>query len=571
MLTLARTLVDYEADLLATIAELWDVELASSEPLAMADELGRAMLEPGALEAILALLSAEEHAARQALQAQPGGRMLLSHFVRLYGDIRPMGPARRARERPWREPVSITEKLFYYGLIARAFDQSPAGAQEYIYIPEELLARLPPLAPEETRKPPGYAVSPPRRLKGGRDIAPDDLTTLLAYLRVRPTDAHPWLHPDPQPRIDRRLRRPDDPLYRALLTHLAYALGLIEDGAGAGLVATEVVAETARPWLEAPRWHQLRSLAETWRSSVAWNDLAFTPGLEADDWPNDPAAGREGVLAALALVPAEIWWSLDSFVDFVKATNPDFQRPGGDYASWYLHDAYTGEVLHGLHYWDYIEGALIRFIIEGPMSWLGLAESAWGAFCLTQLGLALLGRGEWPSEPDPETRIAVDPRGVISIPATASRYQRFQISRFASWFPAPPPNPGADEGKYLYQLTVRALDRARLQGFHLQEHIVPFVERLSAHSVPRSVMTMLDGWEGQPDQVVVHDAVVLEAKDPGIDERIKGNAQIAQWLGRPLGPHTYLVMRRHLPSLLNALREMGILPYIKGIVEEDEP
>jgi len=83
-------------------------------------------------------------------------------------------------------------------------------------------------------------------------------------------------------------------------------------------------------------------------------------------------------------------------------------------------------------------------------------------------------------------------------------------------------------------------------------------------------MAMLDAWEEQPDQIVVHDAVVLEAKDLGIDERIKSNAQIRQWLGRPLGPHTYMVMRRHLTSLLNALREMGIMPQIKGAAEDEE-
>lgn len=570
MLSLARTLIDYEIDLLAAIAELWDIDLSSSEQLAMADELARVMIEPDTLNDVLAFLSAEDQAALHALQAQDG-QMPLSHFVRLYGEIRPMGPARRARERPWREPASITEKLFYYGLIARVFDQTLAGAQEYIFIPNELLALLPPLESKSVHKPPGYPVSPPRRLAGGRDIAPDDLTTLLAYLRTHPVDARPWLHPDPQPRIDRRLRRANNPVYRALLVHLAYSLGLIEDETGAGLVATDVVSDVARPWLEAPRLSQLRSLTEAWRESITWNDLIYTPGLEFDDWPNDPLASREAVLSALEDVPVEIWWSLEAFVDFIKEENPDFQRPGGDYTSWYIRDAYTGEVLHGMQYWDYIEGALIRFIIEGPMQWLGLIEAARGAFRLTQLGLGLLGREEWPSGPDPETRVAVNSRGVISIPATASRYQRLQIARFSSWLSPPPPNVGPDEGKYLYQLTARALALARDQGLRLHQHIIPFIQRISSHSIPDNVIAMLNAWEELPVQVIVHNTVVLEAKDLGIDERIKANPQIRQWLGRQLGPHTYMVLREHLPSLLNALREMGIMPQISGITEDEEP
>ncbi len=576
MPTLLRALLDYDLDLLQIIAAQWDVDLRATERVLVAEELAEAMTHHEAVAAVWERLDPQQQGALFDLLAQ-GGKMPFSHFVRRYGDLRPMGPARREREKPWLNPISVAEALYYRGLIVRAFEPTPAGVQEHVAIPTDLLSLLPKPPPETLARAPGYAVAPPRRLRDGHSTAPDDMATLLAYLLVREANARTWLTNTPMEAIDRHLRRPAEPAYRALLVQIAYDLGFIADETTLTHVVTRVDKERVRPWLEASRIHQARLLAEAWYTSPIWNDLQYTPGLEADQWPEVGPIARRVVVDMMRDVPSEIWWSLDGFVEHIKQTNPDFQRPGGDYGAWYLRDAYSGEILHGFQYWDHIEGALIRFIIEGPMHWLGLVRAARSAFLLTPLGLALQGRVPWPDTPDRPARIRVDEQGVISVPVDVSRYDRVQIARFAAWISAPAPAPyvpgseSRDEGVYLYRLTPQAIARVADEGISLPSHIVPFLQRLSGHTLPPNVLKMLHNWHASPREVIVYDMVVLSARDLGVYERLRSNERVTRWLGQQIGPHAHLVRRENMPALLNALREMGILPLFEGHEKDDWP
>lgn len=576
MPSLVRALVDYDLDLLRVIAAQWDVDLASTDRVAASEQLAVAMTRPAAVLATWQRLSADEQEALAELQLSEG-RLAFSHFTRRYGELRPMGPSRRERERPWRDPVSVTESLYYRGLVLRTFEHTPAGAQEMVAIPSDLAEVLPQPDPAAVEHRPGFAVAPPRKLKDGSRTAPDDLATILAYLLLREVDAGEWLSTEPVPAIDRYLRRPADPAYRALLVQLAYDLRLIHDERTLTHVVTRVNRDTARPWLEASRDHQSRSLAEAWLASTTWNDLAYTPELEAEEWPNVPGVARRVMLEALRGVPAEIWWSANSLVDFIKDENPDFQRPGGDYSAWYLRDSYSGEILHGFEYWDYVEGALLRFLIFGPLRWLGLVRAAHGAFVLTALGLALLGRGPWPSADDREVRVKVDDQGVISVPVVASRYVRLQIARFAAWLDTPGPTAYAtgqefhDEGAYRYRLTPQAIDRVIEEGVSILSHILPFLQRETGGHVPSNVGKMLQAWHDEPREVIVHDVVILSARDLGVYDRLREDKRIAPYLGKQIGPHAHIVRREDMPPLLDALRRMGMLPLFEGHEKDDAP
>ena len=576
MPTTFRALVDYDMDLLRVLADQWDVDLLASERTAAAEELAEALVDADAVQATWERLGPKEQEALTELIANDG-RQSFAHFTRRYGELRPMGPARREREKPWLDPISVTEALYYRGLIVRTFEQTPAGAQEMITIPGDLAQLLPRPSATGQNRAPGHAVAPPRKLKDGHPTAPDDMATILAYLHLRETNAREWMDNQPMPIIDKHLRRPDEPAYRALLTRLAYELDLIADDEVLTHVVTRINRDAVKPWLEAPRLHQLRSLAETWAASTAWNDLKYTPGLEADQWPNQPLPARHAVLDMLANVPPGIWWGLDGFLEYVKEENPDFQRPAGDYGAWYLHDIYSGEVMHGFQYWDYIEGAYLRFLIEGPMRWLGLTRAGRGAFLLTSLALALQDREPWPDGQDREVRARVDQQGLISVPVALSRYDRFQIARFAAWVSAPGPQPytiereNRDEGTYVYRLTPQAIERIVEEGVSIQSHIIPFLQRVTGHEVPANVLAMLETWHSTPREVIVHDVVVLSAKDLGVYERLRADRRVNRWLGQQIGPHAHMVKREDMPALLNALREMGILPLFEGHEKDNAP
>ncbi len=78
----------------------------------------------------------------------------------------------------------------------------------------------------------------------------------------------------------------------------------------------------------------------------------------------------------LSRLPQETWWSLNSFVAGIHEKQPDFQRPGGDYDSWFIQRAGEKNFLRGFDTWEEVDGALIRFLISGPLHWLGWYDLA---------------------------------------------------------------------------------------------------------------------------------------------------------------------------------------------------
>jgi hypothetical protein len=569
--TLERLLIDYEPDMLGIIADMWDVDLPGDGGTEDVETLVAVMSDPDAALATWARLSPEEHEALLTLQANDG-RLSFSRFARSYGELRPMGPARRERERPWLSPANITEALYYRGLIARVFLREATGSQEYITIPGILTDLLPKPDIEEVR--PGYPAIAPRTVPRGQCTAPDDLATIIAAVYIRELDARQWLLPTPIPRIDRHMRR-REPTYRALLTQLAFDMQLINNAQGP---TTQVDRDAVRPWLEASRDHQTRHLLNAWLRSTAWNMLAHTPGLtlDTDEWPNDPRLARIALLDALQQVPADEWWSVDSLIAFLHETQPDFQRPNGDYTLWYLRDTHTDELLQGYEHWYEVEGAHLRAIIEGPLFWLGAAVVHGGAFRLTGHGLALLERDEWPSRPDPQPQVTVTPQGVLHVPAGLSRYARLQVARFGSWDDTPragelTPNVAkGDDGVYTYRITAQTMQRV-LDDEITIEQIIGYLQRLTRDSLPEQVAGMLNAWSERPQEVTIHNSVIVTIKDPVTLERLRRIEEVKRILGREVGPRAFAVRREQLTQLIEVLRAADVLPHFKGHPPDDYP
>ena len=135
-------------------------------------------------------------------------------------------------------------------------------------------------------------------------------------------------------------------------------------------------------WLRQDREVQLRALADAWSAS-SWNDLCHTPGLrcEGSGWQNDPIAARTALLDHLPR--DERWYRLDDLVALIRENDPDFQRPEGNYDTWYIRDVTSSAYLRGFGSWDEVEGRLLRFLVGGPMYWLGLSEVGEGHYRLT--------------------------------------------------------------------------------------------------------------------------------------------------------------------------------------------
>ena len=113
-----------------------------------------------------------------------------------------------------------------------------------------------------------------------------------------------------------------------------------------------------------------KMLTDAWLKSEAFNELRMIPGLIFEgEWKNQPRATREFLLNLLDAIPKGKWWSISAFIQNVKEKYPDFQRPAGDYDSWFIQARIgNGDYLRGFENWDHVDGTLARFFISPILS-----------------------------------------------------------------------------------------------------------------------------------------------------------------------------------------------------------
>ncbi len=539
MRPLRQFLIDTEPALLRVVASRWDIPLDSGRSRDTAGAIAAWLSEPAHALAIVERLAPPEREALRALIAN-GGSMGASGFAQRFGSIRPIGPARLERDRPWRAPISPAEGLWYLGLIYRAFEQRPSGMQDVIAVPAELhpLRALltPPELPADTLPP---MAAPSAQIAAGATLA-DDLCALLAHL-LNPRDRS-WM---------RQLRDPD-PDRLAFLNHLAQRAQLVRPD------RRRLDPAPALAWLGAPTLDQLRGLFTAWSDDPTWNDLLHVPALKPEAtgaWSNDPVAARRAVLHHLRAALPDTWHTLDALVVRVKQQAPDFAR--AEFDTWYIRDAATGEYLRGFEAWDKVEGALIRHILTRPLFWLGVVRlgTSANAFEITLPGAVLLGVADASARSlaEPDLRYVVHSDATVGVPA-ARRYDRFQLARIADFVSA---------GEvYTYRLTPASLARARVQKIDATR-ILESLKRASQVEVPPSVVKAIQRWNSRGAEAKVERAIVLRVKSAAILKTLQTSAKTRGLIGEPLGPAAAKIAEKNWPKLVSALAEMGLLADIE--------
>ncbi len=547
---LEHTYLDYDLTLLKAIAEQAGVELTAPNARAAVVELAAALQNAEAVDLLLtrvvgqagSLSNDEETASIKAQAAaaldsllQAEGRLPAAPFIRRFGEQRPLGPAALARERPWENPANATEALYFNGVIGRAFMESDTGPQEFFFIPGDLLPLLPKVEPTPEVSP-AEAIAPTESpaAQPASSVIVDDAVTVLAAIQLgRPLDDHLAPH----------LRLPALDLILALLADLNLLSG-----------NNKLNPEPAKNFLRGSRGEQLRQLAEAWRDSKTWNDLWHVPTLRAEPgaWSNDPVATRAFVIRLCADLPAGEWRSLESFVTYAREHHPDFQRPAGDYDSWYIRDAGSGEYLRGFEHWDKVDGALLRYLIRGPLHWLGLVDKSEDAdaFRLTRVFAAFAGQAEWEIVDKPKPMIARGD-GVLLVSRSANRYDRFQAARIGEWLA---PGPLAGDDAYSYRLTGNSLQAAARQGITAR-HITAFLRR-ACERVPQHILEAVERWGRNGVEARAGRMLVLRVSSPDLLDFLRRSPQASRYLGEALGPTAVEV--KNWEKLREAMIELGL-------------
>jgi hypothetical protein len=570
MLNLENTLRAYDPVMLGVIADRWDVDLETHSVTDITALLMHTMLDVEAAADTWDRLDDSQRGALQSLLGA-GGRMSARMFMRLYGEIREMGPGKLEREKPYLDPVSISEALYYRGLIAQAFDETPTGPEAVIYVPTDLATSLPthhtgfdltaddeddlPFDEEDDEAdddPWAVPADQPDEIVAADTSLVDDMATLLAYVQVAAVTPREEQFPQAHVEMLSGFLLKPDVMRLNFLLGLAKSLTLIAVRDG----LFKPVSQNARHWLEAPRSEQVRTLTAAWRESLDYNDLCHVPGLIAETVGNDPRAGRAAIIEALRELPPDSWWIVRGVVEDIQALNPDFQRPGGDYDSWYIRDETTNDYLNGFESWPAVDGALLRFLLVGPLHWLGLADKGRHAGealgRLNAYGRAFVRGDKWPAQPDSAAPIVLHDDGTVEVSRKVSRYDRFQAARFTEWLSA--------GDAYRYRFSPRGLRRAAIQGIEAR-HIRAFFSRaLGTDSLPERVAIMLDRWSQTAHaEATIEALMVLRMASAQALESVLAEPNIRRFLGARLGPEAVIVRPGQAAALQDALAEFGLL------------
>jgi hypothetical protein len=568
MKNLFATLTDYDAGMLPALGEVWGIDTKKLKDEDILQQLMTTMLNPDKTEAVWENLEDSMRSAMQLLISTSSHRMKTSQFERVFGEIRKLGRAKIKKEKPHKATEAVAEGLYYRGLIAEAFDKADDGSLiSFVYVPSDLVKALPlhktmyehledeEVFPEE-EIPSLEIIDAVQNIIVADTSIIDDMTTLLAYLQAFSADvAGDSFTPDSTEAIMPYLLRQGE-------IRLSFLLGI---GITADLITTQEGKAyprrtEARQWLNASRAEQTRQLAQAWLGSTQYQDMWHIPGLFPDDsgWAYDPVRARNSVASMFTdLVPEQGWNSVNALIDMIKESEPDFQRPNGDYDSWYIRNA-SGEFLNGFESWDAVEGALIEFYMMGPMHWLGLVDVGDDAIRLTAYGRAFLQIAEWPQVSDEDHPIEIRDDGTLLASRRVNRFERFQLARFTEWVETGDP--------FVYALNADSIQRANTQGITPQ-HIQAFVARqLGSKPIPTPIITLLKNWQGGATGAVTFETlIVLRTTSPEVMDKIFDNPDYRRYLGARLGSMACIIREDHWAELRASLGEQGMDVDISGI------
>ncbi len=553
---------------LRIIAELWGLDFSAPDARVGLQRLAAMLIDKELLSEVIQVLPEGAGRALQELCSQEG-RIPWGLFTRRYGAVREMGVARRDRERPYLNQMAYaTEALWYRGLVARAFFDTPAGPEEFAYVPDDLLALIPRQADATGVQSLGRPATPLEKAYPlvATDRILDDACTLLAGLRQGRSLVL----------MDERLicaQNSPYPLQAKVLRDILIAAGLLAKGGAPR-------PESIRDFLEADRAQALVLLVKGWLHSPDFNELRLVPELEIEgEWKNDPLQARSAVLDFLSSIPGGLagqsdekdrpFWSISAFISSIHQSFPDYQRSAGDYDSWFLRERSSGKYLRGFEHWDDVDGALLKFVIGGPLSWLGIVDlsldaapeagsvPAITAFRYSVWSHALLNLTPPTGLPKENEQVSVFPDGKIRVPLRTPRAARYQIARFCEW-------EGFAQDAYRYLLTPGSLETASKQGLKPQ-HLLSLLRRV-AKAMPPGFVKALERWETYGREVHAERVTILRVADPGIIQALR-SSKAARFLGEMPEPKMVIIRPGTWGKVAAVLAEMGYLSDIK--IEEE--
>jgi hypothetical protein len=540
MTDLRQSLIKSEFSYLKVVAEKWKLPFDAPDARQGLDLLVERLLASKKLADLKNILSPKGIEALVYLDDREG-REIWDHFTRRFGELREVGAGKLDRERPDLSPISPVEDLWYRALIRRGFFESQSGLQEFAYIPDDIRKlAMPSLNPDRGEKTAGAFLcrkavpeeSQERQLAAKSIL--DHICTILAGLRMEQ---------DPEDHL------PDiTGLERSFYLKLLVLAGLLDEN-------QSTRPDNLRQYFDLDEPDALQTLWKAWLFSERYHDLSMVEGIQVEGVPElDPIPVRELVIAPLKDLDPTMWWSLESFISQIKERSPDFLRSAGEYEAMFIKNTESGEFLTGFSSWDSVEGELIRYILTGPLHWLGLMDRAGAdedsphlAFRVGELFQDFVTGSKPASRPIRPDPIQIRSKGEIRVTTGVPHKIRYQIARFCEW--------GSYKAdSYYYFITPASLTRAEKQGLKVA-HLLSLLKN-HTEVIPPNIMAALERWYKQGDQASISQKTIMRLGSPEVLKALK-RSPAERYILEQLGPTVVIIKEGSEEKIAQALVELG--------------
>jgi len=542
MPTLFETISEYDEDILLMIAENWGIDLDIDQKKDIARQINDLILTQGHAYEFINLLPQK---AKSALinVANAEGRLEWDFFIKKFGEFRELGAVKRAKQMPHKNPATITELLFYSGLIGRGFFETRQGLREFSFIPDEFFEILRPEEKSQNIKElaskSGEDIS---KLKDYRDSILDHACTLLSLIRTdSPTSNLVFSNPGVD--VD-------------FLKLLLVDCHLLKND-------QEIDTERTKSFLEASRADSFSFLVNAWQESDLVNELNLLPDVISEGgWKNHPHFSRSYILDLINQMPNDKWFSVLDIIDWVHLTNPFFLRTEGEFDSWLVKQIKTGKFLRGLENWAFIEGAYLESMLTGPLVWMRILRLG-----QTTDNRSYIQKSEWADDliagkqityqSQIKSQLKLDKSGRMLLNRLFPLHARYQIARFSEFI-----NQKGD--LYVYQITASSLQNAFTNGLKARQ-IKLVLNKYASKPIPLNILQALERWAHNGVEVHIKQPVVLFVNSEDIIIELSKTAH-KRFLIERLNSTSVIIMRQGIPYIRAWLLDQG---YFLDVISDD--
>ena len=334
----------------------------------------------------------------------------------------------------------------------------------------------------------------------------------------------------------------------------------------------------ARVYLSMQNWNALWEVLrerDDLQLRRAWAHQYFRPVQLSDELVHI----RRLVVRVLASLPDCKWVTVDDLLRLMRTVWPQFNymyiaghsnRPSSRSESWFLASTKSGKPLDPAdeNDWELAQGNFVRYLITGPLHWLGLADLSISDGVLTAIRLHGLADLYWERvETLPAPRYAPAPVPV-ALPAEAVMTDNHSISVKPSVISA-----GAHSllsriarleitsaDLFVYQLDPHTVHETFETGTALSD-IMEAWEQSLAVPMPESIRTSLnDWWEAYGRVRIYEDLTVIEFSDDYALPEMKAVTSLEECLIAEVSPRLVIIPQEAVVRLTAELEKAGYTP-----------